>query len=77
MSTSKGGRPVGDGFSEVYPGADITPAAVEFGAAVERFKREHGRPFPTCSEVLEVVVALGYRKVAEPTPLPGRKAVRS
>ena len=43
-------------------GSTLTPAEVEFGCAVERYKREHHRPFPTCSEVLGVLLALGYRK---------------
>ena len=42
-----------------------------FMKAMDRYKRENRRPFPTWSEVLEVLRALGYRKVAEPTALPG------
>jgi hypothetical protein len=42
--------------------------------AMDRYKRENRRPFPTWSEVLEVLRSLGYRRVAEPTPLPGRGA---
>ena len=34
--------------------------------AIEDFKRTERRPFPTCSETLEVLKSLGYRKVAEP-----------
>ena len=34
----------------------------EFMCAVDDYKRKHGRPFPTCSEVLAVLVSLGYRK---------------
>ena len=41
----------------------------EFIMAVDRYKRENQRPFPTWTEVLEVIKALGYRKVAEPQPL--------
>jgi hypothetical protein len=44
---------------------------VEFMKAMDQYKRDNRRPFPTWSEVLEVLHALGYRKVAEPTPLPG------
>jgi hypothetical protein len=43
----------------------------EFLRAIDMYKRINRRPFPTWSEVLEVVIALGYRKVAEPTALPG------
>ena len=30
--------------------------------AVECYKRASGRMFPTCSEILEVVRSLGYRR---------------
>jgi len=53
-------------ISAVNLGADLTPEQVEFGKAMERFKRERRRPFPTCSEVLEVLKSLGYRKVDQP-----------
>ena len=35
---------------------------VEFMQALDRYKRTSGRMFPTCSEILEVVKALGYRR---------------
>jgi hypothetical protein len=38
----------------------------EFLMAIDEYKRKNSRPFPTWTEVLEVVKALGYRKVAEP-----------
>jgi len=41
----------------------------EFLMAIDEYKRKNQRPFPTWTEVLEVIKALGYRKVAEPTPL--------
>lgn len=41
----------------------------EFLLAIDEYKKENNRPFPTWTEVLEVVKALGYRKVAEPQPL--------
>ena len=37
---------------------------VEFMQALERYKRTSGRMFPTCSEILEVVRDLGYRREA-------------
>src|SRR5262245_24666738 len=43
-----------------------------FMKAMDRYKRENRRPFPTWSEVLEVLRSLGYRRVAEPTALPGK-----
>ncbi|MEZ6142341.1 MAG: hypothetical protein R3B84_17420 [Zavarzinella sp.] len=48
-------------------------AEIEFMQAMERYKRENRRPFPTLSEVLEVLVSLGYRKVELATDLPGKK----
>ncbi len=42
-----------------------------FMKAMDRYKRENRRPFPTWSEVLEVLKSLGYEKVGETTDLPG------
>ena len=39
--------------------------------AMDQYKRDNRRPFPTWSEVLEVLYSLGYRKVAPATALPG------
>ncbi len=44
---------------------------IEFMKAMDQYKRENRRPFPTWSEVLEVLGALGYRKVASPSIMPG------
>jgi hypothetical protein len=52
------------------PPAELTPEQVEFGAAMERYMRLCHRPFPTWHEVLEVLTALGYRKVAAPPKEP-------
>lgn len=52
---------------------DYSDDESEFMKAMDRYKRENRRPFPTWSEVLEVMRSLGYRKVAEPTDLPGGK----
>jgi len=41
----------------------------EFLMAIDEYKRKNARPFPTWTEVLEVIKALGYRRVAEPQPL--------
>jgi hypothetical protein len=56
---------------------DYTEEELEFMKAMERYKRENRRPFPTWSEVLEVLRSLGYRRVAEPTPLPTGKRERN
>jgi len=37
--------------------------------AIDEYKKQNARPFPTWTEVLEVMKALGYRKVAEPRAL--------
>lgn len=41
----------------------------EFLMAIDEYKRANQRPFPTWTEVLEVIKAIGYRKVAEPQSL--------
>jgi hypothetical protein len=41
----------------------------EFMMAIDEYKRANARPFPTWTEVLDVIKALGYRRVAEPQPL--------
>jgi len=41
----------------------------EFLMAIDEYKKKNSRPFPTWTEVLEVMKALGYRKVAEPSAL--------
>lgn len=43
---------------------EYTDAELEFMHALDQYKRASGRMFPTCSEVLEVLIALGYEKKA-------------
>ncbi len=50
---------------------DYTDDEILFMKAMDQYKRANRRPFPTWSEVLEVLLSLGYRKVAEPTVMPG------
>jgi hypothetical protein len=50
---------------------DYTDEEIIFMKAMDQYKRDNRRPFPTWSEVLEVLYALGYRKVAEPSAMPG------
>jgi len=52
---------------------DYTDDETDFMKAMDRYKRDNRRPFPTWSEVLEVLRALGYRKTETPTDLPGAK----
>ena len=42
--------------------ADYSHEEVEFMMAIERYKRQQGRPYPDCREVLMVARALGWRK---------------
>lgn len=48
---------------------EMTDEQFEFLMAIDRYKKENKRPFPTWTEVLEVIKALGYRQVAEPQSL--------
>ncbi len=41
----------------------------DFLMAIDEYKRKNQRPFPTWTEVLEVITALGYRKVVKPQSL--------
>lgn len=42
----------------------MTDELLEFVLAIDEYKRLNNRPFPTWSEVFEVIRYLGYRKVA-------------
>lgn len=53
---------------------DYSDEEIIFMKAMDAYKRANRRPFPTWSEVLEVLHALGYRKVADATTLPGHPA---
>lgn len=41
---------------------DYSGDEVEFMQAMDAYKRKHGRMFPTCSEILEVIRDLGYSR---------------
>jgi hypothetical protein len=41
---------------------DYSAEELEFMRAMDDYKRASGRMFPTCSEILEVIRALGYAK---------------
>jgi len=47
---------------------DYTPEELAFMNALDEYKRTSGRMFPTCSEILEVITALGYRKASPGSP---------
>lgn len=48
---------------------DYNDQEIEFMQAMDDYKRQSGRMFPTCSEILEVMMKLGYRQVAEASEL--------
>ncbi len=48
----------------------VNEEALVFIKAIEKYKQIKSRPFPSWTEVLSIVKSLGYRKVAEPSPLP-------
>jgi len=41
---------------------EVDAEVLEFIAAIDRFKQQNGRPFPSWSEVLLIVRQLGYRR---------------
>ena len=51
---------------------DYTDDETEFMKAMDRYKRENRRPFPTWSEVLEVLRLARLPAWPRPTSLPGR-----
>jgi hypothetical protein len=50
---------------------DYNDEEIIFMKAMDQYKRSNRRPFPTWSEVLEVLRSLGYRKTEEAVALPG------
>ena len=44
---------------------DYSNPEIEFMRAMDDYKRDAGRMFPTCSEVLEVIRSLGYFQLNE------------
>ena len=56
-----------DDFSKSAEEGEMTPEQFLFIKAIDAYKRMNGRPFPTWTEVLEVVRKLGYRKTAAMT----------
>jgi hypothetical protein len=46
----------------LFPGAELTADELEFGRAMDAYKRDYRRPSPAWSEVLAVLKSLGYAK---------------
>ena len=44
---------------------EMKAETLEFINAIDEYKRVNERPFPTWTEIFEIVIALGYRKPAE------------
>ena len=44
---------------------DYNEQEIQFMHAMDEYKQLSGRMFPTCSEILEVVMKLGYRQIAD------------
>lgn len=63
-------------ISAVCQGADYSEEERVFLVAMDQYKRQNQRPFPSWREVLAVIHALGWRRVAEPTTLPTAAQVR-
>jgi hypothetical protein len=53
---------------------DYNDAEIEFMHALDQYKRTSGRMFPTCSEMLEVLIALGYEKTSSGTSAAASRA---
>ncbi|MEO1235218.1 MAG: hypothetical protein AAFX76_00360 [Planctomycetota bacterium] len=52
-------------FSKSAEEGEMTPEQFLFIKAIDAYKRVNQRPFPTWTEVLEIIRKLGYRKTAE------------
>jgi hypothetical protein len=67
-ATRKKSRPSDPGSEDESPRTSTTrpdempPEVLEFITAIDDYKRLHRRPFPTWSEVLEILKALGYSR---------------
>jgi hypothetical protein len=44
---------------------DYSQDEIEFMRALDDYKRSSGRMFPTCSEILEVIRAMGYVRLPQ------------
>ena len=44
---------------------EITDEVLEFVMAIDEYKRLNNKPFPSWTEVFEIIQYLGYRKVTE------------
>lgn len=71
MRTGRGvQQPTPNSCTCAFPGAEYSAEEIEFLRAMASYQQTQRRPFPTFTEVLNVARSLGWRKVAEPGPLP-------
>ncbi|HEB54633.1 MAG TPA: hypothetical protein ENI87_15395 [bacterium] len=61
-SAKKKATPVQEPERSAPAMAEVDADVLEFIAAIDQFKQQHGRPFPSWSEVLLIVRQLGYRR---------------
>jgi len=54
------------GYDSIEVGADYTDEELEFLKAIDKYRTENNRPFPTFSEILAVLKTLGYNKTIPP-----------
>jgi hypothetical protein len=59
-----------DGRYLTEDGARLSPAEIDFGRVMQRYKTSRRRPNPTYSQVLAVLRSMGYRLTAPASPLP-------
>jgi hypothetical protein len=74
--SGKDRRQLGERRRQVDPTTcekDYSDEEIIFMKAMDQYKRANRRPFPTWSEVLEVLRSLGYRKTEAATALPGHQ----
>jgi hypothetical protein len=77
LDRRKSDRRVGERRRQIDPTTcerEYNNEEIEFLKAMEDYKRDFRRPFPTWSEVLEVLKAMGYRRVAEETTIVANRA---
>ena len=48
---------------------EMTDEQFAFLQAVNEYKKVNNRPFPSWSEVLDIIKAMGYRRVADPSDI--------
>jgi len=44
----------------------MTDEQFEFIMAIDQYKKQNNKPFPSWTEILDILKTIGYRKVAEP-----------